>query len=445
MKKITRNDVFWGYLAQGLNVGAGVLLLPILLLSLPPADVAIWLVFMTLGGLAQLLEFGFQPTLARNFAYIFSGATSLKSEGLPTVSPQAISINVDLLKNLILSSQKIYKRVAATSCIVLVVFGTLYIKSVLIQEQDKNAILVGWVLFALGIVFNFYFGYVNSLLMGRGDVTEANKVSALNKALFLTVGTALVIHDLGLIGLGLASLIAAIGSRLYGIWLLRLDPITESALRLPTPKGSNVLLEVVWPNAKKIAAVQLCAFLVIRANILIGTFFLGPELIAEYSLTLTVLLTLSTVSSVFIQLQLPYITSRQLVKDYDEVRLAYLKIVVSSLCVYTFGSIAIGLLGPLVLTALGSEVLILPAREYFLLSFIVLLELNHVIAATYITSLNQIPFLRSAVLTAIASVGLSSALVGPYGVFGLIIAQGAVQLSYNNWKWPLFAIRTFRR
>ncbi|EIS42158.1 putative O-unit flippase domain protein [Yersinia pestis PY-59] len=30
-----------------------------------------------------------------------------------------------------------------------------------------------------------------------------------------------------------------------------------------------------------------------------------------------------------------------------------------------------------------------------------------------------------------------------YGVVGLILAQGIVQLMYNNWKWPLMVYSEF--
>src|SRR6266567_8101153 len=73
---ISRRDIYWGYAAQLLNVGAGLILLPVVVRYFSPEDVGLWFVFITLAGLAQLLEFGFQPTLARNTAYVYAGARS---------------------------------------------------------------------------------------------------------------------------------------------------------------------------------------------------------------------------------------------------------------------------------------------------------------------------------------------------------------------------------
>ena len=70
MKPLTRGDVLWGYIAQVLNIGAGLILLPILLRNLSPEDVGLWFVFISLAALAQLLELartapGFRDDIGR--------------------------------------------------------------------------------------------------------------------------------------------------------------------------------------------------------------------------------------------------------------------------------------------------------------------------------------------------------------------------------------------
>ncbi|EIS69676.1 putative membrane protein, partial [Yersinia pestis PY-66] len=61
--------------------------------------------------------------------------------------------------------------------------------------------------------------------------------------------------------------------------------------------------------------------------------------------------------------------------------------------------------------------------------------MNHSICATIITSKNNVPFvfvsLFSGGLIILLSIMLSVHF--KYGVVGLILAQGIVQLMYNNW------------
>ena len=75
-----------------------------------------------------------------------------------------------------------------------------------------------------------------------------------------------------------------------------------------------------------------------------------------------------------------------------------------------------------------------------------LLELNHTNATFFISTGNEIPFMNAAIFSALAVVFLStlSTLVLGLGVIGVVVSQGAVQLAWNNWYWPLIAIRSLR-
>ena len=80
--RLTRRDVVWGYIAQLMNLAGGILLLPLLVMRLTPEEVGLWFVFLTMVSLAQIIELGLQPTLARSAAYVYSGADDLRSTGL---------------------------------------------------------------------------------------------------------------------------------------------------------------------------------------------------------------------------------------------------------------------------------------------------------------------------------------------------------------------------
>lgn len=45
---ITKKDVLWGYIAQFFNIGAGILLLPVILKLLPADILGVWYIFLTI-------------------------------------------------------------------------------------------------------------------------------------------------------------------------------------------------------------------------------------------------------------------------------------------------------------------------------------------------------------------------------------------------------------
>jgi hypothetical protein len=102
--------MIWGYLAQALNLGGGLLLLPISARFLSPEDLGLWFVFSALAGLAQLLELGFQPTFARNAAYVYAGAQQLVKTGLPERSDNDDpAVNLGLLSGLLAAARTVYR------------------------------------------------------------------------------------------------------------------------------------------------------------------------------------------------------------------------------------------------------------------------------------------------------------------------------------------------
>ena len=51
---ITKKDVLWGYIAQFFNIGAGILLLPVILKLLPADILGVWYIFLTISSLVQM-------------------------------------------------------------------------------------------------------------------------------------------------------------------------------------------------------------------------------------------------------------------------------------------------------------------------------------------------------------------------------------------------------
>ena len=83
--QITRVDVIWNYAATFLKIAASALLLPFILRMMPSEMVGIWIVFMAITAFASLLDFGFNPSFARNITYIFSGVKVLKINGFESI------------------------------------------------------------------------------------------------------------------------------------------------------------------------------------------------------------------------------------------------------------------------------------------------------------------------------------------------------------------------
>src|SRR5262245_19355722 len=65
------------------QIVSGLVMIPLTVAYLSPAEITIWSVFLTFQSVNILMEFGFTPAFSRNFTYVFAGAASLQAKGAP--------------------------------------------------------------------------------------------------------------------------------------------------------------------------------------------------------------------------------------------------------------------------------------------------------------------------------------------------------------------------
>lgn len=431
-------DLAWGYSAQLLNLAAGVLLLPLLALHAVPEVVGLWLVFITLVSLAQLIELGLQPTLARAVAYAHAGVSGLRSEGL--AAPVASDGRADEATLLALqrTSKRLYRYAAALTCALLLVTGTMYVRHVLRVNPGVTIphVYLAWTLFAAGTVLNNYFGYYVAFIQGRGRVTQCNQVMVLGKTVFLVLGAMFTIFDGGLLGLGAASFIAAFCGRLLAMKFYTDGKVADGSA------APSVDWRLLLPNAARLIIVQFGTFLILRATVLIGANFLSLTEVASYGITVQVLMVLSGLASLTLNLQMPRMNAAQARGDKVALRGLLGSAVLLAWLVFWGGAAVSLVAGDVILEALGKGTSMLPPGPLLVLTTTYFLEMNHSVFATYLTTLNRVPFMAAAIVSGACTVVLALALCDAgLGIWGLILAPALVQATYNNWKWPLEALR----
>jgi O-antigen/teichoic acid export membrane protein len=125
---IGRSDIVWNYLATFFKIASSALLLPVILNKMPAETVGIWTVFISITAFSYLLDFGFNPSFARNVTYVFSGVKKLQSNGFESNLSEN-EISYPLLKGLIIAMRWFYARLAVICLILLSSF--IYIRNIL--------------------------------------------------------------------------------------------------------------------------------------------------------------------------------------------------------------------------------------------------------------------------------------------------------------------------
>jgi len=370
----------------------------------------------------------------RNIIYAWSGASNLLEVGIPTVESVSTP-NYDLVVKVINASKAIYLILASIAGVALLIIGTPYIYRII--ETDISKFLVSWAIYSIGVIINLYYSFWNPLLKGIGAIKEANQALVISRLIYIVFTIIGLILGGGLIWLSSMYLLSGFVMRVLSKRYFNKIFTFRDSLKVNF-RDVKPLLKIIWPNAKKQGIVSVGAWLITKSTTIITSYFFGLEATAQYGLSLQLLGFIGNIASLLFASYTPEIASAKINGANDRFILLFSRSITVQWVVNLIGLITVIILGPLALKIIGSNSTLLPTPYLIILSFILFLEWNHSTFATLITLTNRVPFLKSSIYSGIAIVVLAliSAKFTNLGILGLIIIQGIVQLSYNNWFWP---------
>ncbi|MFM4774589.1 O-unit flippase-like protein [Aeromonas veronii] len=435
---VLKNDVLWGYLSQFFNMASSLLLLPFILHFLNTEDIGLWYVFVSIVSFIQLLEFGFLPTISRYISYVFSGAQNIELNKVPNYNENG-AVNIYLLSGIIASAKKIYGIISVLALIIVVFCGSAYLWT-LEYSGDKLYLLLSWFVYGVATTVIFYFGYFNCILKGRGDQTKMNQSIVLSKLSSIFVTIPLLYLDVGILSIAIGVLVSAIVDRvLVGFFVF--DKSQHQTLEAFNVKSEIDYTKVIWGNAKLMGLVQLGNFLTVRSSVLIVSSVIGLDAAATYGFTLQITSVAVIISSMYFGLQLPLMNSAQIRNDQQSIRIAFKCSIGIAWVLFFLYAVFVSTFGVYIVDVLFDTATLLPRPMLIIFSMAAFLEMNHSLCTAYLTTRNQIIFMKPMLITGVFIFISSLAFGYIFGLWGVILSQFVLQLIYNNWKWPLLAFR----
>ncbi|MCY4443775.1 MAG: hypothetical protein OXC44_03120 [Proteobacteria bacterium] len=444
---IKNEDIFIGYVSQFLNFGVGLLLLPFSIACLSGEEASLWLIIMTIVSSVSLLDFGFSQTITRNFSYVLAGVPQLKREAVSKNNGGG-AVNYALFYNLLFVTKRIYQALGIICIVILGTLGTKYIL-ILINKStlSYDSSLFAWGIYVISITLNVVFLYFVPALLGCGKVRDSYLVNIISRCSMLVLSIIALVSELGLIGLATSYLLSIIISSIYRSWIFYRQEYFQDKEYIKLGGFDKSLFNVLWHNASKLGLVMVGSFFINRFTGLLAGWVLPLEVAGSYALTMQVFTVLMSVSQTYFQAHIPMFSRLQVSEKNAGLRKKkYIESVLLALFFMIFGSGSVVLIGDMILKLIDAKVSLLSSQLLLLASFICLLEVNHSIAATFITTKNSVPFVKASLLSALSVVILSTlfSYALNLGVIGLLIGQGLSQICYNNWRWPLLAWKMVR-
>lgn len=404
---------------------------------------SVWLIFLSMVVLINLLDFGLSPTIIRNVSYVVGGARKLAKDGLDDIEFYD-SIDFNLLSRLVLDIKRIYRVLTLIGIVIIGGFGSVYFYCIT-PESLKIEALVSWGIFAAGLLMNLYYLYYTPLLCGFGVIQDSYKANILGRVCWLLFTSGTIILSPSILTFSISFLLSVIVNRICIKYLYQRHKYSSQLNETLPQKESTI--PYIAHNAVKLGTVSLGSFLISRSTVLIAGASLPLVIAGQYTFSLQVYMALLAVGNVFVTVKVPILSQLILQNNKSAMKKLIIHILLFSLGLYLLGFVVFYFFQNYIINIFHSNVSFLDSNFLLLLAAVYLLELNHTICATILTTENKVPFVKPALVSGVLIVLISYLLMKltTTGVLGLIIAQGLIQLLYNNWKWPYCVYKDYIR
>jgi len=438
--KVRKRDLVWSYIGTILTLGINFIIIPILMHFLGQNSLGLWQVFASIGSIALLLDFGFSPTLARNIAYIWSGANELRKTGANIVNENR-EPNYEMLYKVLKVCQRIYLIISSIAIVILSTIGTVYIIHIT-KDFEGYRHLIAWAIYVFAVFMNLYFYYWSAALIGIGQVGNNSKAKAYASIIQIVSCLIFCMLKLDIIAPCIAYLLFGVFFRGIARWRFYKtnnlkEKLREVSIKIDS-KEIRRIFSIIWHNAWRDGLVALSNYLIGQANTIICSLFYSLQDTAIYSLSLQFVQAIGIISVVTYSTFQPKLQEAYVKDDMAETRR------LMSISVITYSIVFIGCF--LILIIAGIPILRFISSQYVFsipmlvaLGFYMYLQRRYMMFCSYISNTNEVPYVKAFVLSGVISIILSclfNAFI-PIGTWGLVLGQFASQSIYNNWYWSL--------
>jgi hypothetical protein len=431
--------VVWLWCFNGLRLGFGLILLPLVLRKLSTPDLGMYYVLLNLAGLVIMIDFGFGGTIARFVSYAAGGAASLQAQGIAPPAGAA-SPNLPLLWQLLRATRTLYGYLSWVVLVVLGLWGTYTVELRIHETSSAMVTRLAWAATLAATLADIYSSWWSVYLRGLNQVLAAARVGVAALIVKFLISVGLLLAGAGLLSIPIATLISSLVQR----HLARVRCLAWLKDRPPDqPEAFREILRLLWPNTWRLGVQFMSTSILSNALTTACLFFFGLRANAAYGLSTQLMNIALGMASVWTQTKWPVIAQHLSRHEPAPVRaILRPRVWLQSM---TFLLLAGGVVacGPALLHRFGSGKEMLPAPWMGWLLCLTFLEMQFSLWTTLIASENRLPYLWPTVATHTLSLALMLGLIRytELGLGALVLGPLLAGLPFNYWYWPAHAAR----
>ncbi len=428
LRRITGTAMFYGLVGTAVRVGSNILLLPLALTHLSTAEMAAWWLFLSLGGISNLADFGFGPVITRVYSYLWAGADDFEAEGLRPAPIDGLP-NFPRLAQLHATVSHLYSLLAIIVAPALALGGTYFLLRIMHLIADQRSAWIAWAVFVAMTIFNLKTSYWGMAVQGINKVRELQVANLLGGIVYLMVGGLLLVAGSKLLALAAAVAVRAFIFRIVCIVVFH-RAIDKKTLK--RAKSDRSMLARLWPNAWKLGVTSLGAYCITQGLILVASRFLSVETVASLGLTQQVGVFATSIAALWLQVKWPEITIFRTHNKLREMSALFAQRLLLTIATFALIAAAIILLGNQLLSFKAAHTRLLPLFPLtFYLAYLAF-QMTYGTFAVLAMTENINPFYRISIIAGVATVIVSIAMTARWQLWGLLLAPLICE-TYSAW------------
>jgi O-antigen/teichoic acid export membrane protein len=430
VKRVWRSAMLPGILGMGFRVGANLLLLPLILdpRKLSSSELALWWVFVALGGFGSLADFGFGSTIARIYGYMWAGAEDFEAEGL-RVAKTSASPNFAGISRVNVTVRSLYLKISMVAVSLLAVGGTLFLLRPIGQSGLGAKAWWLWAVYAVAIGYNLATSHWMLAVEGLNRIRDMQLAFVLSGAGYFICAAVLLVCNMGLASMVIASFV--------GGWILRwrcrqvYRQVVPESEQPVTPDAH--IVRKLWPNACKFGILSIGSFCIANGGVLICSQFLGKEATASFGLTAKLIYFIMSFASLWLQVKWPEIVIMRTQGRLEQMGRLFARRLTLVMASYVGMGLVLFFAGSTLLRWKGSSTPLIPTPILACYLVYWAQQIFYTQFANFCYTENVVPFFRINLFTGLGSMVGSLILTPLFGLWGLVVAPFMVEMAYSSW------------
>ncbi len=428
-QRLRQSAVFYGLFATGVRLGANLLLLPLLLSRMSNAELALWYVFLALGGFGNLADFGFGPAISRVYSYLWAGAEDFDAEGLRPPS-QSREPNLSRIRQLTATVRYFYWRLSVGATVVLAVAGTVVLLKPTAAVTEPHLAWIAWAGYLLTIGYTLGTSWWMLACQGIGRVREIQAAYTWSGLAYVACAAALLLAGWGLLSVVVASALRGVIMRAY---CRRVYAAAASGVPAQDMKPDRDILKRLWPNASKFGMISIGTFLLGNGSILISSHFLDSTTTASFGVTAQIGAFLMNLAGLWLAVKWPQLTILRTQGRLEEMSVLFARRLAFVMATFVVLAVFVVLAGNPLLEWKGTHARLLATPALIFYCLYLVQQLFYVQFGSLAYTENVVPFFKIAVFTGLWMLVLSFVLTWAFGFWGMLVAPLLAESTYSNW------------